>query len=125
MFSVWPELFAFELVAVFLLRVTVAYFFLTLGIRLVRAVQHADVSNRWKKIAGMFYGIAHITVGLLLLVGLYTQPAALAGALLTIFPVRKGSRMATCEQHMQLLLFTISLSLIFFGAGIFAFDLTL
>ena len=123
MFSVWPELFAFELLAVFLLRVVAGYFFLLLGSKLLRAAWRATAQTRILRFVGIVYGLAQVLVGGLLIIGLYTQPAALLGVVLTMLPVGSGTKASHCEQHVQLLLFAISLSLLFLGPGAFAFDL--
>ena len=123
MFSVWPELFAFELVAVFVLRVVAGYFFLLFGSKLFRAARMATEQKKWVRIVGMLYALAQLCIGTLLVVGAYTQPAALAGLLISLLPIGSGGRASKCEQHVQLLLFSISLSLLFLGPGVFAFDL--
>jgi len=123
MFSVWPELFAFELLAVALLRVTAGYFFLMLGLRLMRAARQATTQRTLLRTLGGAYGVAQVVVGGLLVIGLYTQPAAILGTVLTMLPSSTSGRSGACEQHMQLLLLTITLSLLFLGPGAFAFDM--
>jgi len=122
MFSLWPELFDLSLLAVTLLRLTAGYFFLLMGVRLLRAVRAAKGQRTLLRSIGGLYGALQLGVGSLLLVGLFTQPAALVGALLTLLPVGSGTKASACEQHVQLLLFAITVSLIFLGPGIFAFD---
>ena len=122
MFSVWPELFTFELLAIALLRVVVGYFFLLLGAKLLHAVYVAQGSTVLLRSITVLYGLAQITVGIMLVAGYLTQPAALAGIILTMIPLQHYS---TCERHVQLLLFSISLSLLFLGPGAFAVDLPL
>jgi uncharacterized membrane protein YphA (DoxX/SURF4 family) len=122
MLSVWPELFTFELIAISVLRVVVGYFFLLLGSKLLYAACVAKGGSRLLRAGSMLYSVAQIVVGGLLVAGFYTQPAALVGMLLTLVPLQHHS---TCERYIQFLLFTISLSLLFLGPGVFAFDLPL
>jgi len=123
MFSIWPELFAFELLAVFLLRIVAGYFFMLMGMRLLRAVQATGTQRTALRTLCAIYATAQLIVGALLFVGYYTQPAAAVGVMLTLFPIGSGGKTSRCEQHVELLLFTITLALLFLGPGAFAFDL--
>jgi len=125
MFSVWPELFAYQLVAITLLRVAMGYLFLVLGARGIRAHMRDESSSPWIRRGGIMYGSAQLIVGGLLLAGLCMQPAALAGALLVTLPTLTRHSMKACEQHLHLVLFVLSLSLLFLGPGLFAFDVPL
>lgn len=72
--------------------------------------------------------IAHLAVAVLLLLGSYTQVAALLGALLSVkhaFWSRRYPRLFPLGRAAGLLLLLISLSLILSGAGAFAQDLPL
>lgn len=122
MFSLWPELFDLSLIAVTLLRLTAGYFFVLMGIRLLRAVRAATSQRGLLRSIGALYGSLQLGVGALLVAGLFTQGAALLGAILTLLPVGSGKKASACEQHVQLLLFAIAASLILLGPGIFAID---
>jgi hypothetical protein len=122
MFSIWPELFAFQLLAIAVLRVSVGYLFLLTGSRLMRATKNAtDVTVRLR-VFGILYSLAWLTIGSLLTVGAFTQPVALAGAILAILPIGMHTK-STCERNLTYTLFILCLSLIFLGPGVPAFDL--
>lgn len=122
MFSIWPELFTFELLGIALLRISAGYLFMYSGIRLVRALWSTVETSRYHRLFNMSYAIALMSVGALLFFGLFTQPTALAGALLLLSPtsMRAGS---SCVRHLTFLLLAICLSLITLGPGIPAIDL--
>ena len=72
--------------------------------------------------------IAHLAVAALLLLGSYTQAAALLGALLSVkhaFWSHRYPRVFPLGRAAGLLLLLISLSLVLSGAGAFAQDLPL
>ncbi len=125
--SVFPALLDFTLIGAFALRITVALFFLMLGSRLTYAVQTVSGKGVWVKVVGFVYGASHLLVGVLLLVGLYTQIAVVIGALLTALTFAQGikNRSAVGSQQVQFLLFVICISLLFIGPGIFAMDVPL
>jgi uncharacterized membrane protein YphA (DoxX/SURF4 family) len=127
MLSLFPELFDFSLVAVTLLRVVAGWFFLYLGMRLVRAAW--GVRNRGAHIwlLGALYGLAHTVIGAFLFVGLMTQLAAGAGALLAIltYTVNTSHERTRGDRQVQFLLAVICVSLIFLGPGLMAVDLPL
>lgn len=122
MFSVWPDLFAFELLGVALLRVSVAYLFLVTGIRLLRAARHAGEATHARHLFTVGYGATMFGVGALLLLGIFTQPVALVGAILLLFPA--GTRgHGSCAHHLTFLLLAACIALILLGPGIPAIDL--
>ncbi len=122
MFSIWPDLFAFELLGIAILRVSVAYLFLISGFKLLRALRHTVDTTSNRRVFGTLYGITTLMIGLLLLVGLYTQPAALAGAALLLSPtnMRGGT---SCAHHLTFLLLAACLALLVLGPGVPAIDL--
>lgn len=61
-----------------------------------------------------------LIAGMLVFVGLFTQPAALVLAVISLARVRDKD-----DRLLYLLLFAMALSLLFSGAGFFAFDLPL
>ncbi len=102
MLSLWPNLFAFQLVAPLLLR-------LALGGSLF-----ALYFSSWRNARG----IVGLLVGIFIFIGLFTQPAALAASLLLL---EEG----WSNRHSRLAIFpllTIALSLLVLGPGFLAFD---
>ncbi len=115
MLSLFPSLLVYGVLAPFLLRVilgiTVVYF----GMNYIQQKQHTPV----------ILGMIEIILGLLLLVGVYTQAAALLVAL--ILGLKLGKKIATRAflthgVNYYLILLVIALSLALSGAGAFAFD---
>lgn len=124
MLSVWPELFTYQLVAVSLLRITASYLFLLMGIRLITTVRHASIATR-RRFFMYGYALLQTTIGALLCVGVFTQVVALFGALLVLISSKSHTRGTGCEQHLNLLLFVICISILFLGPGLFAVDVPL
>ncbi len=117
MFSLLPSLLTFESFAPFLLR-------LTLGAILTLWAYKAY--KRDGKIKAMF--VLEGLVGILLILGLFTQLAALISTVIfgkKLFDKIKAKAFMTDGVNYYFLLFIISISLIFTGAGFIAFDLPL
>jgi uncharacterized membrane protein YphA (DoxX/SURF4 family) len=125
MFSLWPELFAYELVAVAVLRIVVGYLLLSLGVRLWSAVHGMRDKGGAKRTVGFGYAVLQVVTGMLLIVGAYTQGAALGATLLILISWVSHRTERKCEQHLHLLLLVTSLALVFLGPGAFAIDLPL
>lgn len=125
MASVFPDLFDFSSVGVLVLRLAVAIFFILFGTRLTQAVQMVKDKGNSVVVLGYVYGIAHLLVGIFLLVGLYTQIMAILGMLLSTLSFAQGvnTQSPKGSQQVHILLFFICFSLLFFGAGIFAVDI--
>ena len=134
MLNPFPELLTYILLSPFLLRVVLGFTFVNLGARKLRAEK-----ARWKMsfetlrirpplFWTVLLGFIEIFGGLMFVAGFFTQIAALVFSLISLLdlyieyqapPILKRSF------TFYLFLFTISLSLIFSGAGLFAFDLPL
>jgi len=127
MMSLFPALFSFTLPAVFLLRFTAGVFFLMFGMRLLRAARVAYAKGVFVGVVGYLYGLVKLLVGLLLILGAYTQLAATCGMLFTALTFLQGysSHTNTSTQQVQVLLFVICLSLLFLGPGLLSFDIPL
>jgi uncharacterized membrane protein YphA (DoxX/SURF4 family) len=124
MLSIFPDLLAFSMLAITLIRVTSGYLLLML------AIQHARVFLKNTSSARMFVGILtllYTTSGILLVIGLFTQIAALIGALLALFAhiTAPHSKKGIGQSHLFLLLFVTCLSLLFLGPGVWAVDMPL
>jgi hypothetical protein len=102
MLSVWPNLFDFQIIAPVILR-------LALGGSLLALYFPARRSLR---------GLFGILTGILIVIGLSTQPASLAVALL----LTEESWHKRHNRATLLPLLAIALALLLLGPGLFAFD---
>jgi uncharacterized membrane protein YphA (DoxX/SURF4 family) len=134
MLSVFPDLLAFGLFAPFLLRATLGLVFISFGkFKLGRGRAEKTAffeSLGWKpgSYVAATLGIIELAVGILLLIGLYTQLAALAAVLILLIALilkRKTASGIESGTGFLTLLFIIALSLLVSGAGFFAFDFPL
>lgn len=132
--TVFPDLLTYSLIAPFILRVS-------LGLVLVYFSYLKFGKERMEKITffdslgmkpGIFYvntiGCIELIGGILLVVGAYTQIAALGAALIMLAATYiKWRRPESLRNDIEfyILLLVIAVSLIFTGAGFFAFDLPL
>ena len=134
MLSVFPDLLAFGLLAPFLLRVALGLVFISFG-KYKLGSERAEKAKffesfGWK--SGLYVatvlGIIELVVGIFLLIGLYTQIAALVAAFIMFCALilkKKSPHGIESSRGFLALLFIISLSLLVLGAGLFAFDLPL
>lgn len=134
MLNPFPELLTYSLLAPLLLRLVVGFIFVDLGLLKLRGEK-----SRWiavfetlhLKPADFFvplYAALQIIGGILLIIGLWTQVAALMFVIFTgteLYIEWKAKEVLKRDLVFYLLLFIISLSLLFTGAGAFAFDIPL
>lgn len=120
--SLFPYLFTYEQVAPLILRlilgITLAYF----GYRKMKERDTSSGSN------SAIYGAAEIVVGLFLVIGLFTQLAAIINVVILIIKIGykiRNKAFLTDGINYYLLLLVIAISVIFLGPGWFAFDLPL
>jgi len=119
--SLFPSLFTYQLVGIFVLRVVLGFIFLHLGHNIIFKLNRPET---WIKTSGLIIGL----VGILLILGLFTQAAALVTALLSLLAVIIKIRSSHALEHgldYYLLLLGISIALLTLGAGAFAIDLPL
>lgn len=116
MVSVFPDLLAFSFLAPFILRVFLGFYFLYFGAKILKTSESVFSGVRTEHVLG---GISLIG-GTFVLIGLFTQPAAGVLALISLYETKKPE-----HRVLYLLLFSMALSLLFSGAGFFAFDLPL
>ncbi len=115
MLSLFPNLFTFPLFAYFILRLVVAYQF--------ALIAKARFKKPYKYIA-----FVEMIVIIFVTLGLYTQGALIGVMALLIVESaleRKVGTFNRTEANLRTTLGLIALSLMFLGAGAFAFDLPL
>ncbi|OHA92332.1 MAG: hypothetical protein A3J09_02565 [Candidatus Zambryskibacteria bacterium RIFCSPLOWO2_02_FULL_51_21] len=134
MLNPFPDLLAYSILAPLFLRLVLGLIFIDLGFLKFRSEKQRWITSfeaLYLRPADLFvavYGIIQIAGGLLLLIGLWTQVAALAFAILT--GIELGIELSMREVLKRditfyLLLFVISISLLLTGAGAYAFDIPL
>jgi len=119
MLSIFPSLLSFEGFAPLLLRLTLGFIFIYWSYSKLKD------RNNSKEIS---MGIMEILIGLLLIIGFLTQLVALISAIiLAIHLIKKIKEKAFLSNGVNyyLILFIISITLLFTGPGFFAFDLPL
>lgn len=134
MFNPFPELLTFSLLAPFIVRTALGFVFMRLGLHILTTDRHLW-EHSIKEISGFnwrwsvyVFGAVEVATGVLLILGLYTQIAAIVVAVASLkflilshfwkLPEREG-------RLFYFLAFAASLSLLFSGAGFFAIDLPL
>lgn len=134
MLNVFPDLLTYGLFAPFILRVALGLLFINLGY-----LELTKEQNRWVRVfevirfrPAMFWvkavGIIEIVGGLLLVLGLFTQATALLFAIISLaecYIEKRAPVVLNRNIIFYAFLFVISLSLLFSGAGFWAFDLPL
>ena len=122
MLSLFPALFTYEHVGPFIIRIvlgiTLAYF----GYKKVVHQGHSSGSN------SKMYGAVEVFIALFLIIGLYTQLAAMLNAVILIIKLGFKSRdkaLFTDGINYYILLLAMALSLIVTGGGAWGFDLPL
>jgi uncharacterized membrane protein YphA (DoxX/SURF4 family) len=122
MTSLFPYLFTYEQVAPLIIRVvlgvTLAYF----GYQKIKNRGTSSGSNTAR------YGAIEIFIALFLVIGLWTQLAALINAIILIVKIGfkiRHKQFLNDGINYYILLLTMALSLLFTGAGFLAFDLPL
>lgn len=133
--SLFPSLFTYQLFGVFLIRVALGFTFIRLwhvGVKYHKEEQLESLNKIGLKPASFFAGLisfVKLVGGSLLVIGLWTQGAALAtGTMMLIAAGIKLYKSDLLPHHkfgFCLLLAVVSLALLFLGAGAFAFDLPL
>jgi uncharacterized membrane protein YphA (DoxX/SURF4 family) len=118
--SVFPSLFAFQLLAPFLLRITLSAVILYWTISKFKS-QKLDTKKR-------IYNLVELIAGLSILIGAWMQIGVLA--IMLILAIRLYSKFRNKELfsngiNYYFILFIIALSLLLTGPGIFAFDFPL
>ena len=133
--SLFPSLFTYQLLGVFMIRVALGFTFVRLwhvGVKYHKEEQLESLNKMGLRPAGLFAWIisfVKLVGGLLLVIGLWTQGAALAtGIMMLVASVIKLYKPDLLPRHkfgFCFLLAIVSFALLFLGAGAFAFDLPL
>ncbi len=134
MLNTFPDLLTYSQLAPFILRVVLGLIFIDLGLLKFKAEK-----SRWiisfealhlkpAEILVSVFGALQLVAGAMLIVGLYTQVAALVLVILTgmeVYTEYKDARILKRDIVFYVLLFSIALSLLITGAGQYAFDIPL
>ena len=134
MLNPFPDLLTYSLLAPLILRLVAGLIFIDLGLIIFKGEK-----TRWlasfkalripkEELAVKIFGAVQIIAGVMFVLGLYTQIAALILALITFaetYIEYKEPVILKRNFVFYILLLTISLSLLFSGAGAFAIDLPL
>ena len=135
--SLFPSLFAYEFLAITLIRVTLGLVFLWLWFRSLRidkdkAEQIAFFEMVGLRPARLFWGVLSFTkatLGVLFIVGLWTQGAALVAAALMLgaggIKHLKPQLLPIHNAPFCFVVAAVSLALLFLGPGALAIDLPL
>jgi uncharacterized membrane protein YphA (DoxX/SURF4 family) len=113
--SLFPSLLSYPFLAYFILRLVVAWGVLRVGVM------------RWRK-PYKWMTVLHSIAGILVLIGLYTQPALIACIILLIIDVVMDNTTGLSnnnERLISMIIGVVAFSLLFLGPGSFAFDLPL
>jgi uncharacterized membrane protein YphA (DoxX/SURF4 family) len=120
MLSIFPSLLSYEQVGPLLIRLMVGITLVYFGYQKTLKKGTSSGSN------AKAYGVVEIIVGLFLVIGLFTQLAALLNALILViklgFKVRDGAFL-TDGINYYILLLVMAISLLFTGPGFFAYDM--
>lgn len=134
MLNPFPDLLTYSLLAPFILRVVAGFIFINLGV-----LAFKNEKERWlvslstlkipdPKLTLKILGGIEIIAGIMLILGFYTQIAALLLALLTFAEVYVEYKDPTILKRnfvFYIMILSILLSLLLSGAGAFAIDLPL
>ena len=134
MLNPFPELLSFSLLGPFVLRVVLGLIFIDLGIlkfrgekaRWLASFEALNIHPADLMLA--IYALLQIVGGVFLIAGFWTQVAALVLAVFSGIELGiewRAREVLKRDLVFYLLLFVISVSLLFTGAGAFAFDIPL
>ena len=134
MLNPFPDLLMYSLLGPFILRVVIGLIFIDLGFLKFRSEKERWIASfealglRPVDLLLPLYALLQIVGGLLLLIGLWTQVAALAFVIFTgveLYVEWRAREILKRDLVFYLLIFAISLSLLLTGAGAYAIDIPL
>ncbi|MBI2086760.1 MAG: DoxX family protein [Candidatus Zambryskibacteria bacterium] len=134
MLSLFPDLLNYSFLAPFILRVVIGLIFIDLGFLIFKSEKKRWVASF--ETLGLhpvsffvpLYGVLQTVGGILLLIGLWTQAAALAFAILTgveLYIEWRAREVLKRDIVFYILIFAASVSLLLTGPGAYAIDLPL
>ena len=83
----FPALLDYSVIGALFLRGTIGIFFFVFGVRLMQVAWDIKGTGVAVRLIGLMYGGLKLAVGVLLLLGLYTQIAVIAGAVLSLLTI--------------------------------------
>src|SRR3990167_2190796 len=134
MLNVFPSFLTYSFLAPFILRIVVGLIFLDLGVLKFRTEKESwlrSFDTLGIRPADLFlpvYALIQIIGGILLIIGAYTQVAALAFVISTLIELYiewKAGEVLKRDLVFYILILAISLSLLLSGAGAYAVDIPL
>jgi putative oxidoreductase len=134
MLNPFPELLTYSLLGPLMLRVLLGLIFIDLGALKLRSERQrwiASFDTLYLRPADFFvtlYALIQIVGGILLIIGLWTQVAALVFVILVgaeLYTEWRAREILKRDMVFYLLIFVISLSLLLTGAGAYALDIPL
>lgn len=134
MLNLFPGLLSYAMLGPFILRLVLGLIVIDLGFLKFKGERKRWLTTfeamhlRPAELFVTLYALVQIAGGLLLLIGLWTQGVAIVFAILTFSELYVEWSSATLMKRdftFYLLMFVISLSLVFTGAGAYAFDIPL
>jgi len=126
-FSLFPDLFSLAILATAILRIVAGVYFLVLGVQFFTQVRNNIRLTTYARVYGLVLSGMQVLVGILLVIGLYTQGAALAAILVSLLVRNVATRLGVTRipYSTYTLLAVITFCLLFLGPGAFAVDLPL
>ncbi|MFA6404596.1 MAG: hypothetical protein WCW03_01185 [Candidatus Paceibacterota bacterium] len=124
MLSIFPSLLTYEQLSPFLIRLSLGAVFLFWAYRSFRANKSSNNVSLNTKIIQIIEGL----LGIMLIIGLWTQLAALIiliDLIVRLIDRIRGKAFLTDGVNYYLLLLIMAISLLVTGAGFFAFDMPL
>ncbi len=133
MLNPFPELLAFGLLAPFIIRICLGTIFVRHGyFKLFKnsdeTIDSFKVAGEWAKTLAVAVGSIELIGGIMLLAGFLIQIVALSLAVLVLVVVvfkKIGGDVSQRDLGFMAFLFLVLISLLFSGAGFFAFDIPL
>ena len=134
MLNVFPELLAFSFFGPLILRLVLGLILLDLGFLKFRGEKRQWLSSfealglRPSDFFVVLYGLLQVLGGIMLILGLWTQLAALAFVIFSgieLYIEWKAREILKRDLVFYLMIFAISLSLLVTGAGAYALDIPL
>lgn len=119
MLAIFPHLLSYQALSPFIIRVILGITLAHFGYLKVKGKGKSSGSN------SKIYGWVEIVIALFLVVGLYTQLAALANVVILLIKIGfkiRDKAFLTDGVNYYILLLVMALSLILTGAGAFGFD---